>query len=290
MSNKTFKEINIDGLVPFAAGGTAECYRLGDDKILKLHYPGYSVEQTVREKENAVTALISDIPAVISYELVKVDDRIGVVFESIDAPDISHVIKKDESRIRDLARQFADLAKSIHRNTDDRNLFPKATRFIRASVDRLDYVSDAAKARMIKTLDDLDTYDNFIHGDFHTNNALVTKDGLILVDMVGFCKGCPSFDIASTYFSFFSSPEAYSGGVNEFNGLDLKTRVEFWDAFKDAYFGPGDSELLRILPEVVLLKRLNFESSFGRKFSQSYCMKIREDVIDFYEKGNKCVL
>ena len=52
------KEFSIDGMTAMCKGGTGECFRVDEDKILKLYYDGMPKEMAYREKECARTALI----------------------------------------------------------------------------------------------------------------------------------------------------------------------------------------------------------------------------------------
>lgn len=75
-----------------------------------------------------------------------------------------------------------------------------------------------------------------MHGDYHPNNVIMTKDGPILVDMGGFSIGCPMFDLATCYFSLFEAPESHSGKRSSFNNLTQEEAGEFWKGVEEEYF------------------------------------------------------
>ena len=279
-------DIDITGLRPFASGNTCECYRLDDDKILKLYLSGKDVFLE-KEKQNALSLLKNYIPAPISYEIVTIGDRVGIVYEKFDGKTVSQEIVADCAKAAPLGRKTAVLAREIHSHKDTDGAFGEATFFIRKSIGDLTYVSDKAKQKMLDVTDSLDEYRNFVHGDFHTNNIVVRDDGLYVVDLVGFSHGCPALDVATILFSFFCSPEA-SRRINTFNGLSLKQRKDFWHAFRDEYFGPDNRDILELLPMVLLLRRMNFEQYSGPRFSEEYCQGIRRDVIKVFEEGQPC--
>ena len=74
-----FKPLDLGDLMPIAKGGTGECYRLDEDTILKLYYEGFSVSRILQEKDGARTALVAGVSTPISFELVQVGNRQGVV-------------------------------------------------------------------------------------------------------------------------------------------------------------------------------------------------------------------
>ncbi|MBP5161676.1 MAG: phosphotransferase [Spirochaetales bacterium] len=285
MNETNYRSIDITGLVPFARGGTAECFRLDEDKILKLYFDESKKNLIQKEKTNAVEIIRSDLPTALSYEIVTCGDRVGIIYEMIDAVDISATIRKDSSQAGPLGTEFAKLAKDIHSHTDSGDRFRQATFFMRSTAENLPYVSCKAKTVILSLLDELDTYHSFLHGDFHPGNALVTKDGLYLIDLVGFSNGCPALDVATLLFSFYAAPAADENGMNTFNGLTKKQMDDFWTAFRKEYFGPENSRIWELLPTVLLLKRMNFEQFAGYKCSDEYRKAVREDVISVFENG-----
>jgi len=281
-----FRSIDITGLKPFAKGNTGECYRLDDDKILKLYFSGKAVFLE-KEKHNAMSLLKNFIPAPISYEIVKNGDRVGIIYEKIDGKSVSETIVSGIAKATTLGRKVAVLARDIHRHKDTNGAFSEATFFVRKSIGDLTYVSDKAKQRMLDVTGILDKYTNFVHGDFHPNNIIVRDDGLYVIDLVGFSHGCPAFDVATILFSFFCSPEAFQK-TNTFNGLSLNQRKDFWNAFSDEYFGTDNRDIRELLPMVLLLRRMNFEQYSGPRFSEEYCQGIRRDVINVFEEELPC--
>lgn len=282
------KTIDISGLHPFALGNTGECYRLDEDKILKLYFDKSRLPQLLAEKKNAVSLLKNDIPTAISYEVVTADDRVGIIYEMIDAKNVSETIVADGSQAAPLGRDVARLARELHSHIDTDGQFSlRATQFARYSTAALTYIGEDARQRIFQVLDGLDSYANYVHGDFHPNNILVRKDGLYLIDLAGFCHGCPAYDVGAILFSFFESPEAFRE-INTFNGLSRKQRLDFWYAFSEEYFGQDNRDILELLPMVLLLKRMNFEQYSGWRFPEEYRRPIRNDVINVFENGEPC--
>ena len=285
--SEEYRNIDLTGMKPFTSGNTAQCYRLDNDKILKLYFDKSKTVFLEKEKQNALSLLKNYIPAPISYELVTSGDKVGIIYEMIDGKSVSETIAADGSQAAPLGRKVAALAREIHSHVDTDGLFRESTFFVRRSIGDLTYVSDKAKQRMLDVTDRLEEYRNFVHGDFHPNNILVRDDGLYVIDLFGFSHGCPAFDVATILFSFYWSPEAFEK-TNTFNGLSPKQMDDYWNAFRDEYFGPDNKDILELLPAVLLLKRMNFEQFSGPRFSEEYCQSIREDVIKVFEEGQPC--
>lgn len=78
---RALREISVEGCLCIGRGRNGEVYRLDRDTIVKL-YPADSLGwQTVeQEKKNAKAAFVLGVPTALSYDVVRVGDRIGIVF------------------------------------------------------------------------------------------------------------------------------------------------------------------------------------------------------------------
>lgn len=283
-----FRPISIDGLTSFAKGGTGECYRLDEDTILKLYYEDFPEERIIREKECARAALIAGVPTAISYEMVQAGNRKGIIYEMVRGKTIAEAIREDPSGAADMGRSFAQIARKLHQAEVRKPDLPGVTKAIRDAAGKVTYIPKGTRNQIFGFLDDLDRYSGYVHGDFHPNNVIITRDGPILIDMGGFSVGCSLFDPATTYFSLFESPEAKQGGINSFNGLDQEEARAFWQGFADEYFqGTAGEEEKRLMEKIVLLKKLRFEALYGHLFSPAYCKAIRDEVLSTFMEGGE---
>lgn len=274
------REMTTEGLERVSSGGTGECWRIDDETILKLYYEGMPEEWAIREKECARTAFAIGVPTAISFEVVRVGNRMGVIYETLKGKTLSRQMKEHPGEIREIGEKYAALVKTLHTVKGDPSRFGKSTDVIRKEMPKIDFADDRTIGRIYDFLDQLDTYDRYVHGDFHPNNVMVCDDELMLIDLGGFSVGCPLFDIATTRFCMLDSPEAVTGGVSSFTGLSHEQHVTFWNAFTQAYFGKGrtEEELVR---DIELLKRLRFERLYRHRFTdhEQYFEKIRNEVL-----------
>ena len=281
-------EMSTQGLECIARGGTGECFRIDHEKILKLYYEGIPFERAYREKDCARTALTIGVSTAISYELVRSGNRMGVIYEMLNGKTLSAIIREDPASIPQIAGKYADLARSLHSVRGDCERFGRATDVIRREVPGFDYLSERGKRNVCSFLDQLDSYSQYIHGDFHPNNIMVCNGELMLIDLGGFSVGCPMFDIATTRFCLIDSPEARSGGISSFTGLSAEQHREFWAAFTAAYFNTASceeaeksSEDAVLIRDIELLKRMRFERIYSTRYSKNdpYFDEIRNEAI-----------
>ncbi|MCR5106880.1 MAG: phosphotransferase [Lachnospiraceae bacterium] len=278
-----FKTIDLGDTVPFAKGGTGECYRLNEATILKLYYEGFPVERILREKEGARTALIAGVPTALSFDMVQVGKRQGVIYEFIQGRTLSEIVAQTPDRAEELGGMFAGIAAMLHNAEVKKHNLPSPTAPIRLEIPKIDYVPEETVQHIIQFMDILDKDCHYVHGDFHPNNIIMTKDGPMLIDMGGFSLGNPIFDLATLRFNLFESPEALKDGRSSFNGLTREETVKFWKGFEEEYFGGAiDPAYAELLNKVTLLKKIRFERLYGSDYAEDYCAAIRKEVSEVF--------
>ncbi|MBQ8093749.1 MAG: phosphotransferase [Clostridia bacterium] len=288
---QVFKPLELGDQKPFAMGGTGECYRLNEDTILKLYYESFPTSRILREKEGARTALVAGIPTAISFDMVQVGNRRGVIYELIQGKTLSEIIAQTPERVSELGRMLAEIAATLHNAAVEKKDLPNSTGPIRMELQKVDYASEATVQRISDFLDTLDLEQHYVHGDFHPNNIIITADGPMLIDMDGFSLGCPMFDLATLRFSLFESPEAVKGGRNSFNGLTHEEALDFWQSFADTYFdGNMSADSTELLKKVMIIKKMHFERLYGQYFPAKYCEAVRNEVLSVFGDQQECFL
>ena len=283
MTEQRFKPLDLGGLQPFAKGGTGECFRLNEDTILKLYYEGFPTRRILREKDGARAALVAGVPTAISFDMVQVGSRQGVVYELVQGKTLSEIIALTPERAAELGGVLAGIARTLHNAEVKTSDLPSPTEPIRRELPKVDYASEETVRRISDFMDALDEEHQYVHGDFHPNNVIMAAAGPMLIDMGGFSLGCPVFDLATLRFSLFESPEAEKRGRSSFNGLTHEEALAFWQGFQQSYFDDGaDAYAMDRLHKVTLLKKLRFERLYGRGFSENYCEAVRREVLSTF--------
>ena len=170
-----FKPMNIDGMKSFAKGGTGECFRIGEDQILKLYYDDFPMERALREKRNAKTAFVAGIPTPISFDLVTANGRYGIVYELINSKTMSEILQENPDKAESIGKVLAGLAKTIHKAEVKETDFPRSTEKIANAIPSADYLDDSTRKNIEAFMQELNQYTTYVHGDFHTNNIIFHK-------------------------------------------------------------------------------------------------------------------
>ena len=276
-----FMKIELDNIKPFAKGGTGECYRLSDDIILKLYYEDMPVKNIVNEKLGARSAFVAGVPTAISFMMVEVGNRKGVLYEMVQGKTLSELVEAEPSRAFELGGMLAEIGKTLHTAEVKADL-PKATVPYRNALSMADYAPEATVRRISEFMDRIDKEIHYVHGDFQSNNIIISPNGPMLLDMGDFSIGSPLLDISNLYFNLFESPEALAEGRNTFNRMTHEEALAFWRGFEHSYFEGGKmhTQTKELLHKVKAIRKMGFERLYGLRLGgEQYCENIRQEVL-----------
>ena len=78
---KAYRKVSIEGCEEIGRGANGSLYRIDSDNVVKIYNNADALDDIQHEREVARLALILGIPTAISYDVVKVGDCYGSVFE-----------------------------------------------------------------------------------------------------------------------------------------------------------------------------------------------------------------
>jgi uncharacterized protein (TIGR02172 family) len=183
------------------AGRTADVYAWGDDRILKL-YQDWMPAAAI-EREFAITRLAREagLPVPATEELVKVDGRLGIVFERVRGTSMLKVLETRPWKYISLSRLLAELHAKMHAS-----ILPPDTYSQRQQIERgIEWAKDLSepeKQTIRSILAHLPEGNAVCHGDFHPDNILLTDHGPVIIDWMTGTRGHPLADVARTALLF----------------------------------------------------------------------------------------
>ncbi len=117
---KPLREVSVEGCELLGKGGNGAVYRLDDETILKVYFGRRnSLDKIRKSRENTRNAFVHGIPSMIAFDMVRVGDNYGVVYEMINAKSMNQVIADHPDRTDEYACLIADTLKKIsaHQNS-----------------------------------------------------------------------------------------------------------------------------------------------------------------------------
>lgn len=240
---KALRELSIDGLEMIGQGTCGKVYRMDDETIVKVFNEGFDMSKIESERENSQKSFINGIDTAISYDVVKVGNQVGVVYEMLNADTFRSAMKKDPDRIEYYIGLYAEFLKNLH-NTHFRpgTLMPVKPRWY-GSIGYIPVFSDDEKEKVKGMLGAVEERDTFIHGDYNIGNVMYQNDKAILIDMADASVGHPVFDLAGVYLGFVLFPQLIPDEYcKKMTGFSKPDNIVMWNKFCEVYFGANTEE------------------------------------------------
>ena len=280
---KAFRRLSVDGCPVIGKGAKGTVYRYNGDTIVKVYRDADSLPLIRRERELARRAFVLGIPTAISYDVVRVGENYGSVFELLDAKSFTQLIAEDPSRLPELVKIYAEMLRQIHQTTvrpeDMPDIKEKMRRWCN---DMTTYLSPEACEKLRGLVEAVPDTLNMLHFDYHTNNVMMQGNEALLIDMDTLCHGHPIFELVNIYATYVGLGEVDPTIVEKFMALPYATTTAIWKTFLPIYLGTDDEARIRevedkteLLAAVRLLRHVTSrwtDSEIDRK-TVPYCVE-----------------
>ncbi|WP_049945637.1 phosphotransferase [Butyrivibrio sp. LC3010] len=238
---KAYKQVSVEGCEVIGKGANGTLYRIDKDNVVKVYNDPNALDDIHHEREVARLALVLGIPTAISYDVVKVGDSYGSVFELLNAKSFSSIIASEPDKFDWCVDEFADLLKKIHSTEVAPGKLPRIKDTVLKWVDfTKDYIDDAHYQKLKALVEAVPDTDFMIHGDYHTNNVEFQNDEVILIDMDTLAVGHPIFELGSIYNAFVGFYELDKDSILDFLGYDFDTADRFYKKVLAKYLETED--------------------------------------------------
>lgn len=240
---KALRELSIDGLEMIGQGSCGKVYRLDEETIVKVLNEGLDRGVIESEREKAQKAFINGIDTAISYDVVKVGNQIGVVYEMINADTFSSIMQKNPDKIEYYMGLYAEYLKNMHStHFQPGALMPVKPKWYGA-ISYISVFTDDEKEIVKEMIDAVEDRDTFVHGDYNMGNVLYQNDKPILIDMADISVGHPIFDLAGVYLGFVLLPQLIPDEYfKALTGFTKAEKVVMWNKLCEVYFGAKTEE------------------------------------------------
>ena len=218
---KAYRRFSVEGCEVIGEGSNGIVYRINPDTIIKVYKNPDALEDIKKERELARTALVLGINTAIPYDVVKVGDKYGSVFELLSAKSLTKLIVSDPDNIEKYVHIFIDLLKEIHSTPVKEGLLPDARlRAINWCRELEGRIPEDTYRKLLNMLEAVPSSNNMIHGDYHTNNVHYANGEAILIDMDTLSVGNPVFELSNMFLAYHGFGEMDRSKVSNFLKLD----------------------------------------------------------------------
>ena len=278
--SKAYREMSVEGCEIIGEGANGLVYRIDNDTVIKVYKNPDSLDEIRNERELARKAFVMGVPSAIPYDVVKVGDLYGSVFELLEAESFAKLVNKDPDSIEELAAQSVEILKTIHAILLQKGTLPDKKQEALSWVERCrPYLDSTAYEKLNKMMSEIPDSDTMLHGDYHVKNIMRQHGENLLIDMDTLAQGHPIFEFTAIFL-------AYLG----FLGIKYEYAERFWNATLKSYFADKDEAFIEevkrkaaLIGYTRLLRRsaekIGLDTEMGKKLVE-YCRNYIQTNID----------
>ncbi len=251
---KGYRRLSVEGCEVLGQGSNGVVYRYDPEIVVKVYRRADALAEIHRERQLARRALILGIPTAIPFDVVKVGDSYGSVFELLNAKSFSKLIAAEPENTDRYIREFVDLLKRIHAtevNPDEMEDM-KAVALDWAMFLK-EHLPQAQSEKLICLIQAVPEQHTMIHGDYHTNNVEMQNGEVLLIDMDTLSFGHPVFELASMFLGFVGFGELDPEVTQKFMKLPYTTTTYIWKKALSLYLNTQDENRIREVAEKAMI-------------------------------------
>lgn len=236
--DKAHRNISVEGCTVIGKGACGTVYKLDDETIVKVFVDGYSLEKVEKERDNSRNAFTHGVNTAIPFDIVKVGDNYGLIYEIINADTLKNVMLRERDKLEYYIGIYAEYVKNMHSVCFDGNQYPDMKKVWTKKINSLEGVlTEEEKTAAKKLISEIPDRKNFNHGDMNLGNLMVENGNAILIDMEDAVLGHPIFDVAFIYYLLKLLPEFLPSEQCELiTGFTKEENKLLWNKFSEIYF------------------------------------------------------
>ncbi len=239
---RALRQFSVEGCQIIGAGGVGTVYRIDDDTIIKVFREGATLDELQTEITMAKEAFVLGMPTAISFDIVRVGQQLGLVYELLKADTLSYLVKQSPENIDHYAQLYAGLFRQLHDiHVPLSSLIPSAMDNEVKAIKHIQRYFDASKIDLLlRIVESIPQGDRLLHCDLQSKNAMMQGDELMLIDMGEVGYGHPLLDLGHS----FSAMVNLLGSYEEIIGLPGDLSSDLWHRMIGYYFkGASQPEL-----------------------------------------------
>ena len=289
---KAYRELSVEGCEVIGRGANGTVYRIDKDTVVKVYHNSDCLPDVQRERELARKAFVLGIPTAIPYDVVRVGESYGSVFELLNSRSFSKLIAADPAGMDKYVDLYVDLMKKMHSTHVKPGDMPRMKEIALNWVTFLrEYLPADQAEKLVALVEAVPERDTMLHGDYHTNNIVMQNDEVLIIDMDTLCVGHPIFELASMYLGFVAFGELDPNVTLNFLKMTHDTAVVFWKKALAKYLGSDDDAAVRAVEEKAmvigyarLMRRTIRRNGFGTEDGRATIALCKERLADLLSR------
>lgn len=242
--SKMLRKVSVDGCEVIGKGFFGTVYRIDQETIVKVYKEEYSIESIKREIELARKAFVLGVPTAIPYDIVRVGNSYGSVFELINSKSIQEMIIEGAD-IEEMVKEMVEVLKKIHSiEVKNGELSSSNSSFIDKANKCREYLPKEVGEKLINLINDIPTVNTMIHGDYHIKNIMKQNGEIILIDMDTISVGHPIFELSAMYATYRAFACVDKNNTQDFLGISTEKSEKILELIFKYYFQDKSQEYI----------------------------------------------
>ena len=240
---KAYRVVSIEGCEEIGRGANGTIYRIDRDNVVKVYRNPDALQDIRHEREMAKLALVLGIPTAISYDVVRVGESYGSVFELLNARSFAKILVSEPDKMDWCVEEFVRMLRKIHSTVVPAGKLPDMKDTVLSWVRFLEeYLPPEAGKKLLALTEAVPRDNHMLHGDYHTRNLELQNDEVLIIDMDTLAVGHPVFELGSVYNSFIGFYELDHEAIRAYQGFGWEAGVTFWRKALAGYLGTDDAQ------------------------------------------------
>ena len=251
---KAYRRMSVEGCEVIGRGANGKVYRIDPETIIKVYLNPDCLPDIQRERELARRAFVLGIPTAIPYDIVRVGEGYGSVFELLNAKSLAHLMQENPDKLDEYISVNVGLLKKIHSTEvkpgdmpDMREVALKWAYFMK------DYLPGEKYGKLVRLISDVPVVHRMMHGDYHVKNVMMQNGEALLIDMDTLCQGHPVFELASMYNAYVGFSIVDRSQSMAFLGLEYPVSEAIWKKSLRMYLGSDDEKYVSDVEKKAML-------------------------------------
>lgn len=213
---KALPNVSVEGCP--LVNGKKDVYQLTEDTVLKVFPEGTTKADVDNEVALAKEAFVLSVPTAMAFDIVMVDGRYGLIYESTQPMNIK-------------ATALGKMLRNLHDQKVDpeEGTFPYGHAEIKKRIQALEpYLGSEAVSKLLQMMKVLPDATSLLHGNLTLDCVMKQNNEAIFTNMGGVCFGHPVLDFSHLYAT-----------------MTEEQRGEYFDMLLDEYFDMESDETIK---------------------------------------------
>ncbi len=294
---KAYRRLSVEGCEILGEGANGIVYRYDSEIIVKTYHDADALSEIHRSSKLARRALILGIPTAIPFDVVRVGDSYGSVYELLNAKSFSKLIALEPENKDTYIAKYVELLKLIHSTEVDADEMDDMKEIALDWAKFLEgHLPKEQSDKLISLVEAVPKTYTMIHGDYHTNNVQMQNGEVLLIDMDTLSYGHPVFELASMFLGFVGFGELDHNVTLKFMKLPYETTTYIWKKALSLYLNTEDEERIaeverkaQIIGYVRLMRRTIRRNGYNTPEGKAIIENCKAHLTDLLSKVDTLV-